>query len=213
MSRPPKPPRLSKSPIERSSLVEGRSAEAVDAGEALREQPHEQRGRQAHDVEVVTLDATDERSTPALDRIAAGAPLPLPERDIGAELPRGQLSELHPGRLVLDVLPPGCEQTEPRDDEMRLAAEPLEHALGLGGVSGFSKDPAVEHDGGVDAEYRAVLCDVGNGPRLLARMRPHDLNCIGDLRIRLLVLGRDDVEWDVQLFEDRLALRRRGRQQ
>src|SRR4051812_23018073 len=102
MSRPPKPPRLSKSPIKRASLVQGGSTEAVRTGEALREQPHEERGRQAHHVQVVTLDATDERGAAALDRIAAGAPLPLAERDIDAELPRGQFAELHPGRLVLD---------------------------------------------------------------------------------------------------------------
>src|SRR3954451_7479800 len=213
MSRPPKPPRLSKSPIKRASLVQWGSTEAVHAGEALREQPYEQRGRQAHDVQVVTLDATDERGAAALDRVAPRSPLPLAERDIGAELPRGQLSELHPSRLVLDVLPGGCEQAEPRDDEMRFAAELLEHALCLGGVCRLAEDPAVEHDGGIDAEHRTILRDVRNGPRLLAGVRTHDLDCIGDLRIAFFVVRRDDIERNVQLLEDGSSLRRRRREQ
>ena len=52
-----------------------------------------------------------------------------------------------------------------------------------------------------------VLRDVGNGPRLLARMRAHDLNRVGDLRIGFFVLRRDDVKRDVQLLEDGFALR------
>ena len=61
----------------RTELPLARSAEAVDAGETLGEQPDEQRGREADDVQVVALDPLDERGAEALDRVGAGAALPL----------------------------------------------------------------------------------------------------------------------------------------
>ena len=53
------------------------SSRSRRAGEAVREQSHEQRGRQADDVQVVALDPLDEGGAEALDRVAAGAALPL----------------------------------------------------------------------------------------------------------------------------------------
>ena len=68
-------------------------------------EPHEQRRRQADDVQVVALDPLDERRAATLDRIAAGASLPLPERDVGREVARRELAERDGRRLVLDELP------------------------------------------------------------------------------------------------------------
>src|SRR6202035_3277423 len=96
MSRPPKPPRLSKSPMGRSSLDHNGSTEPVDPGESLREQSDQKRGGQPDDVQIIAFDAADERGAPALDRIAPGAPLPLPDGDVRTELARGQFSESHP---------------------------------------------------------------------------------------------------------------------
>src|SRR5919108_2334170 len=52
-------------------------AHAVGAGEAVGEEAHEERGGEADDVEIVAVDALDEGGAAALDRIAAGAALPL----------------------------------------------------------------------------------------------------------------------------------------
>ena len=49
-------------------------------GNALGEEPREQRARQADHVEVVALDPLDEARAEALDRVGAGAPLPLARR-------------------------------------------------------------------------------------------------------------------------------------
>ena len=54
-----------------------RSAEAVPAGEALCEDSDEQRSREPYDVEEVAVDPLDERRAEPLDRIGAGAALPL----------------------------------------------------------------------------------------------------------------------------------------
>ena len=51
----------------------------------------EERARKPDDVEVVALDALDEAAAEALDRVRAGAPLPLAARDVrGDELRREQ---------------------------------------------------------------------------------------------------------------------------
>src|SRR5205823_4474825 len=60
-----------------------RSAESVEAREALRQKPHEKRARKADDVQVVALDPLDEGAAPPLDRIGARAALPLAAREVG----------------------------------------------------------------------------------------------------------------------------------
>ena len=69
------------------------SAEAVDAGETLGQQAHEQRGREADDVEVVALDPLDEAAPTALDRVAAGAALPLAVAEVVREVARVERAE------------------------------------------------------------------------------------------------------------------------
>src|SRR5690348_2776543 len=111
-----------------------RSAEAVEAREALREQAHEDGRGQPDDVQVVALDALDERRTPPLDGIAAGAALPLAAREVPREVAGRQRPEGDERRRVLDVLPPRGHEREPGDDGMRAPAELVEHPLGVAGV-------------------------------------------------------------------------------
>src|SRR4051794_987008 len=96
-----------------------RLAEAVAAGEARGEQPDERRGGKPDDVEVVPLDPLDERRSEPLDRIRAGAALPLAGGDVcgavgGCERPEG-----HPRRLRVDLLPRAGAEAEARDDLVR----------------------------------------------------------------------------------------------
>ena len=97
---------------------------------------------------------------------------------------------------------------------MRLAAELFEHLLGLGRVGRLAEDPAVQHDGCVDADDRPLVRAIGDGPRLAgarARARPAPRRRRGG--VCFFVSRRDDVERDAQLLEDRSALRRRRREQ
>src|SRR5206468_928152 len=146
MSRPPNPPRLSKRPMKRPSLRQRRLAEPVDPGEALGEEPDEERHRQADDVEVVAVDPAHEPGAPALDRIPARSFLPFACPDVDAELTR-------PVRQLGDRL------------------------------------------------------------GLPASMRAYDLDRVRLLGPPLLVARLDDVERDVELVEDRLALGRSRRQE
>src|SRR5436190_14848253 len=96
-----------------------RSADAVVAGEARGEEADQEGSREADHVQVVAFGALDERGAEALDRIRAGAVLPLAARDVGGDVARGHGAERHAGDLVLDLLPAGRDQTEPRDDLVR----------------------------------------------------------------------------------------------
>ena len=82
----------------------------------------EERAREPDDVEVVAVDPLDEAAAEALDRVRAGAALPLPARDVGGDRLCCQKPEGHIGQLVRDdhVLV-GAEQAEPGDDGVRAA--------------------------------------------------------------------------------------------
>ena len=68
-------------------------------------------------------------------------------------------------------------------------------------------DAPVECDGRVDAEQRAVAGRVRRSAPC-PRVRADERDRVGVRRVVLLVGGRDDVERDPQLLEDRAALRR-----
>ena len=61
--------------------------EVVRRREALSEQPHQESRREADDVEVITLDACDERRAETLNGVGAGSAVPLPARDVGLHGP------------------------------------------------------------------------------------------------------------------------------
>ena len=96
---------------------------------------------------------------------------------------------------------------------MRLAGELLEHPLRLVGVRRLAEDLAAERDRGVDAEHRPVARLRRDRARLPARVLAHELDGVGFGRVVLDVVGRDDVEGDPELLEDRAPLRARRREQ
>ena len=95
---------------------------------------HEQAAGQADDVQVVALDALDERGAAALDRVAARAALPLARCDVRGEVARRQRTERDERRRRLDDLPrpasAGRDRTRPR----AFAPTAPEHPLGLARV-------------------------------------------------------------------------------
>ncbi len=68
------------------AVSRGALTAAVATGEARGEERDEQGHRQADDVQVVALDTLDERCAAALNRVGAGAALPLPGRDVRVDL-------------------------------------------------------------------------------------------------------------------------------
>ncbi len=89
---------------------------------------------------------------------------------------------------------------------MRAAGELAEHGAGVVAVGGLAVEPAVEVDGGVDAERdRAVGV---HRSRLALGVIAHELDRVGVGRIVLDVRRCDRRERDAQLLEDRAALRR-----
>ena len=87
------------------------------------ERVDQQRAGQPDDVEVVAVDPRDEAGTEALDRVAAGAPVPLAVCDVGVDLRLGEPAERDVGDGVLDDGEAGAEQAEARDDEVGAAGE------------------------------------------------------------------------------------------
>ena len=75
--------------------------------------------------------------------------------------------------LGVELLPRRSEEAEPGDDLVRAPRELLEHPLGLARACRLAVDPAVDDDGGVDSEHRALACDAGDGVRFSARMSLH----------------------------------------
>ena len=80
----------------------------------------------------------------------------------------------------------------------------LEHGFGLGRVPGLAEQLAVEEHLGVDAEH-GPLAAVDRASLAGGALERRGAG-------RLVEVGRDDVERDAELFEDRAPLRRRRRQ-
>jgi hypothetical protein len=130
------------------------------------------------------------------------------------DLPRRQLAKGDARRLVLDDLPARSEQTEAGDDGVRLPGQPLQHPLGLRHGRRLAEDRATDLHRRVDAEHGPVrAAQVRDRPRLAARMLADEVVDICVRRVVLVVLGRDDVEREVELLEDRAPLRARRREQ
>src|SRR5205085_4969672 len=140
--------------------------DAVRPCEALREEADQQRGRKTDHVQVVALDALDEARAQALDRVRARAALPLAARDIHRDVARGQRTEGDASDLVAKLLPARRDQTEPRDDLVRVAAERVEHLGRLFGAARLAVQATPADDGRVDPEHRAIARLAGDGARL-----------------------------------------------
>src|SRR5437870_4913441 len=137
--------------MSRSAASASRSADAVDAWEALREGAHEKGGRQADDVQVVAFDAGDECGAATLDRIGARAALPFAARDVRTEVAWGQRAEIDERRICVGGLPGRRDKAETGDDGVAPPGERFEHALGVARIAGLPVDTASEHDRRVDA--------------------------------------------------------------
>jgi hypothetical protein len=90
---------------------------------------------------------------------------------------------------------------------VRSTGELVEHADGVVRICRLSIDAAVEVDGRVHAERDPSVGVDGTG--LPLRVASDELDGIGVGRVVLDVLRGDDLERDLQLLEDRAALRRR----
>src|SRR5207247_10537459 len=185
-----------------------RSAQAVGAREALREQADEDRRREADDVEVVALDPLHEGGATALDGLAAGAALPLAARDVRGQVARRQRPERDPRLVVCDRLPAPRDEREARDDLVRTAGKRLEHRPRFLRSRRLSVDPSVEHDLGVDAEDRTLAGLARYRSRLPERVLATEVDRLGARALRLDVPRCDHVEGKAQLLEDRAPLRR-----
>src|SRR5437868_3849863 len=104
---------------------------AVQPREALGEERDERRRGETDDVEVVALDALDERGAAPLNRVPAGAAFPLARRELPREVARAQGTEGDERRLRADLLPRRSAQAEAGDDLVRAAGEQLEHLFRL----------------------------------------------------------------------------------
>ena len=205
---PPRRPRLGRA--RRPQLPE-----AVGAGEALREEPDEQCGRQADDVQVVALDPLDERRAAALDRVAARASLPLAVREVVRELARRQLAEGDAASTSCSTTSqPGVSRQRPETTTCVLPDSRSSIRSASAAFGRLAEDRAVERRRRCRRRARA------GRPRRAATERALPRACsrtsstgVGVRRVVLLVVRRDDVERDPELLEDRAPLRaRRGEQ-
>ena len=101
--------------------------------------------------EVVAVDALDEASAEALDRIRAGAPLPLPATDIRLD-GVGERSRKVTCVVAREHVLTRSEQAETGDDGMRATCELAEHGRRVLRARGLPVDTAVEDDGRIDAQ-------------------------------------------------------------
>src|SRR5215213_7806565 len=204
MSRPPRPVRYEKKPIE----VEGRRSAGVRPcrrtgpapgrqsterlprkpwksarGKQVRTQLEQPRQGQPDDVQIVALDSGDQRCAAPLDRVAARAALPLPRPHVPVERSPVEASERHPRALDRrrEQLA-AFDEGDPADHLVGAPGEAGEEAPGGLLVPRLAEDVAAERDIGVRAEHERVAG------------------------------GRGDLERDPGLLEDRPPLRRRARE-
>ena len=93
---------------------------------------------------------------------------------------------------------------------MRAPGELTEHAYGVVAIGGLPVDAPVEENRRIDAERDPSIRV--NRARLPLRMSANELDRVGVWRVVLDVVGREDLERDAQLLEDRASLRRRRRE-
>ena len=110
---------------------------------------------------------------------------------------------------MLDRLGVARDQADPGEDRVGAAREVAKRSIRIHGVDGLPVDPSSEVHRRVHAERRAAAVD---GARLAARVVADERDGIGVGRVVLGVLGRDDLERDPELLENRPALRRRRRE-
>ena len=117
-----------------------RAAREPQHGSRLRHQVEQARERQADDVEVVALDARDERGADALDGVAARAALPLAGRDVPVEQRGARRAEVDLGDLDrgVDELAV-ADEGDPADDLVGAAGQARDELARLGASAGLPR--------------------------------------------------------------------------
>ena len=183
MSRPPKPVRDLNQPMRRHGVY----LRVCSSFGAWRSRSRdEQRAGKPDDVEVVALDPLDEAAAEALDRVRAGASLPLAARDVRA---RASSSASEPERDVGRARARRTSSPAPsrQTPETTVCVRPessCEHPRAPRRASaGFAVDAAVEDDGRVDAERDAAFAV--HGARLALGVPADELDGVGVRRVVL----------------------------
>ena len=113
-----------------------------------------------------TLPSTLDQGRPqGLDRVAAGAPSPLPESHIAFLLRLGEPLEGHRGPFEPLALLSGLRARPVRSAPRARAPTAVEIVPRLGLVGGLAERLAVEHDVGVASDHDRLLASL-DGPRL-----------------------------------------------
>ena len=93
---------------------------------------------------------------------------------------------------------------------MRAPGELTEHACGVVAIGGLPVETSVEENRRIHAERDPSIRV--NRARLPLRMPANELDRVGIWRVVLDIVGREDLERDAQLLEDRASLRDRRRE-
>ncbi len=101
---------------------------------------------------------------------------------------------------------PRAEEAQSRDDEVCPARQAEEHQPRIASIDGLAVHATVEMDGRVDSDGDGAFGMDGAG--LALGMGANELDGVGIGRVVLLVRGRDDVERDAELLENRPSLGR-----
>src|SRR3954447_5456903 len=106
----------------------------------------------ADDVEVVALQAPDQRSAGALDRVATGALAPLPRPQVPLDEALVEVAERDVGHLDGGANLALAHEREPADDLVRAAPEPAQRLARRILVGRLAPDVEAGRDERVDAE-------------------------------------------------------------
>ena len=120
---------------------------AINSGREVEQRGH----RQPHHVEIVALDPRHERGPAPLDRVCAGAALPLPRAHVCVDRRAVQRPELHHGLRGGGADPVSIDEADAADDHVARAAERGEHLGGVLGIAGLAEDLRPQAHHGVDA--------------------------------------------------------------
>src|SRR3954468_18779661 len=222
MSRPPKPVRYEKKPIYRKGQTrEARSGACTGTCGPLRrqklnlagafEQANELGHRKTDHIPEIAVDSLNQSGAAALDRVAAGAPLPLARFHVLRDLVAIQITEVHPRggdrrQLALSPGLGGTAEDQPTEHLVHAAGQKREHFPRCVRIPRLAKHPAVDADLGVAGQHAVALDRV----RLAARVLEDD-----EARValgQLLRLRGTTLDLEPELLEDRPPLRGRARE-
>src|SRR5213082_2874495 len=150
------------------------------------------RERQAHHVEVTTLNAGNITGGVALDGIAAGLVVRLAGAEVAGDFFLRERSELHKSGLdKREAFGVGeADERDSGENGVRAAGKFFEHAAGVVGRTRLSKDVAVEHHLGVSGNKDSRTHRARGGELAFGISEAEDQVLRRFVRIRRLVNGR-----------------------